>query len=84
MVSKMTNMAKRGERRYNIADAKAEFSRLVREVLAGEDVVIAKDGKPLVRVVPIHRGSRTPGSAKGLITIAADFDAPLADFDQYQ
>ena len=75
---------KKGEIRYNIADAKAGLSGLVREVLAGEDVVIAKDGKPLVRVVPMRRGIRTPGSARGLITIAPDFDAPLDDFAPYQ
>lgn len=75
---------KRGEIRYNIADAKAGLSSIVREVLAGEDVVIAKDGKPLVRVVPMRRGTRTPGSAKGLIIIAPDFDTPLDDFDGYR
>ena len=75
---------KKGEVRYNIADAKAGLSSLVREVLAGGDVVIAKDGKPLVRVVPVRRGPRTPGSARGLITIAPDFDAPLDDFASYQ
>jgi prevent-host-death family protein len=75
---------KRGEITYNIADAKARLSSIVREVLAGEDVIVAKDGKPLVRVVPMRRGTRSPGSAKGLITIALDFDAPLTDFDAYQ
>lgn len=75
---------KKGEVLYNIADAKAGLSGLVREVLAGGDVVIAKDGKPLVRVIPVHRGVRTPGSARGLVTIAPDFDAPLDDFTPYQ
>jgi prevent-host-death family protein len=76
--------SKRGEIRYNIADAKSGLSGLVREVLAGGDVVIAKDGKPLVRVVPVQRGRRTPGSARGLITIASDFDSPLDDFAPYR
>jgi prevent-host-death family protein len=81
----MTNMARRKQEiRYNIADAKAHLSSLVREALAGEDVVVAKDGKPLVRVVPVRRGARTPGSARGQLTVAADFDTPLTDFDAYQ
>ena len=87
---KMTNMSRKprtGARRsvqYNIADAKARLSSIVREVQAGCDVVIAKDSKPLVRVVPLGGGRRTPGSAKGQVTMAADFDAPLEDFDGYR
>lgn len=72
--------ARKKATRYNIADAKAHLSHIVREVLAGADVVIAKDSKPLVRVVPIERGPRTPGSARGQVTMSDDFDAPLDDF----
>lgn len=83
---KMTNMAGRRRRssQYNIADAKAQLSSIVREAMAGYDVVIAKDNKPLVKVVPVGRGPRTPGSAKGQVTMAADFDAPLEDCDAYR
>jgi antitoxin (DNA-binding transcriptional repressor) of toxin-antitoxin stability system len=73
----------RGKRRtaqYNIAAAKANLPSLVRETLAGADVIIARDNKPLVRLVPLTGGRRAPGSAKGQITMAADFDAPLDDF----
>ena len=83
----MTNMAIRKKRttQYNVADAKARLSGIVREVLAGGEVIIAKDNKPLVRIVPLRgdQSRRTPGSAKGQIIIAADFDAPLEDFSSY-
>jgi prevent-host-death family protein len=70
---------------YNLAEAKARLSSVVREVLSGTDVVIAKDNKPLVRLVPVSGGRRrVPGSAKGQITIAPDFDAPLDDFADYR
>ncbi|HSI58361.1 MAG TPA: type II toxin-antitoxin system prevent-host-death family antitoxin [Ideonella sp.] len=69
---------------YNIAQAKAQFSELVQRALAGEEVVIARDNRPLLRLSPLAsagRGARQPGSAKGLIkSMAADFDAPLDDF----
>ena len=82
----MTNMARRGAaRQYNIADAKARLSDLVRKALSGDEVVIAKDHKPLVKLVPVagtHR--RTPGSAKGQVTMSPDFDAPLDDFIDYR
>lgn len=82
----MTIMATRKSRsvQYNIADAKARLSSVLREARAGYDVVIAKDGKPLVKVVPVAGPARTPGSARGQITMAPDFDAPLEDFDAYR
>ena len=50
----------------------------------GEDVVIAKDNKPLVRLVPLTPGrARTAGSAKGQVTMAADFDRTPDDFADY-
>ena len=69
---------------YNVAEAKAQFSTLVRKALQGEDVVIARDNKPLVRLVPVAVPARKPGSAKGRVGIAADFDAPLDDFGDYR
>ena len=81
----MTTMARTRERQYNVAEAKARLSSLVREVLSGADVVIAKDHKPLVKLVPVSSaGRRAPGSAKGQVTIAPDFDAPLDDFADYR
>jgi prevent-host-death family protein len=69
---------------YNVAEAKANFSTLVRKALQGEEVVIARDNKPLLRLVPVGVQSRTPGSAKGLAIMAADFDAALEDFADYE
>jgi len=62
--------------------AKTPLSRLVREVLAGEEVLIARGKNSLVRLVAITeaRPQRRFGTAKGLVSIADDFDAPLADF----
>ena len=68
---------------FNVAEAKAHFSTLVRKALQGEDVVIARDNKPLVRLVPVGMPDRKPGTAKGQMTIAPNFDAPLGDFDAY-
>lgn len=60
----------------NVYEAKTQLSRLIDRALAGEDVVIARAGKPLVRLVPVATGAtrRTPGSARGQILIAGDFD----------
>ncbi len=70
-------------RHYNVAEAKAHFSTLVRKALQGEEVVIARDNTPLVKFVPVALRTRTPGSAKGRVRMAADFDAPLDDFAEY-
>jgi len=72
--------------KYNIAEAKARFSELVDKALAGEDVVISRDHKPLLKLVPLRDHSRPlqPGSAKGRIWMADDFDAPLDDFKDYR
>jgi prevent-host-death family protein len=72
---------------YNIAQAKAQLSELVQRALAGEEIVIAKDNKPLLRLAPLEsaRTPRTPGSAKGqVLHWADDFDAPLDDFAPYR
>jgi prevent-host-death family protein len=68
-------------RLVNIHAAKTHLSRLVDEALAGEDIVIAKSGKPLVRLAPIagDRPPRTPGSMRGKFVVPADFDEPLPD-----
>jgi prevent-host-death family protein len=68
---------------YNVAEAKAHFSTLVRRAAQGEEVIIARDNKPLVKLVPVGVQSRTPGSAKGRVTIGTDFDAPLDDLADY-
>lgn len=63
----------------NIHAAKTHLSALVEEAAAGEEIVIARAGRPVARLVPLARPSapRTPGALKGRIRMAADFDAPL-------
>ncbi len=63
----------------NIHEAKTHLSRLVERAAAGEQVVIAKSGKPIVRLVPYagDESPRRPGSMRGRIRMADDFDEPL-------
>ncbi len=63
----------------NLYEAKTRLSQLVEEAAAGEEIVIAKAGKPRARLiaVPTSPPKRRPGGAKGRIRIAKDFDAPL-------
>lgn len=71
---------------FNIAEAKAHFSELVQKAALGEEVIIARDNKPLIKLVPVGApaGARQPGSAKGkILHVAADFDATLEDFAAY-
>jgi prevent-host-death family protein len=79
----MKNYPPHKPKHFNVAEAKAQFSTLIRKALQGEDVVIARDNKPLLRLVPFDVPGRKPGSAKGQIVIADDFDAPLDDFREY-
>jgi prevent-host-death family protein len=66
----------------NVHEAKTHLSGLLARVARGEEIVIAKAGKPLARLVPVAR----PGTVadafdlyKGRASIAPDFDAPLPD-----
>ncbi len=63
----------------NIHDAKTRFSKLINQALQGEEIVIARDGKPLIRLVPFSEEPqiRKGGQFKGIIQISDDFDAPL-------
>jgi prevent-host-death family protein len=65
----------------SIYEAKTLLSELLTRVGAGEEVLIADAGKPVARLVPpVEKPSqRVPGTAKGKIIIAPDFDAPLPD-----
>jgi len=59
----------------NIHNAKTHLSQLIAKALAGEEVVIAKAGKQLVRLLPIETSTpRASGQWKGKVSIAADFD----------
>ena len=63
----------------NIHQAKTQFSRLVERVAGGEEIIIAKSGKPIARLVPYvpKRAVRRPGAMRGKIRIKKNFDAPL-------
>jgi prevent-host-death family protein len=62
----------------NVHAAKTDFSWLLERVEAGEEIVIARAGKPIARLVPLRtRPKRKPGALRGRIHIASDFDAPL-------
>ena len=71
-------MAKR--KVVNVHEAKTHLSRLLERVTAGDEVVIAKAGKPVARLVPVAvPGKRSIGIDAGRVFIAEDFDAPLPD-----
>lgn len=71
---------------FNIAEAKSHFSEIVKLAMLGEEVVIAKDNKPLLKLVPVYdrKNERKPGSAKGqILYMALDFDEIPDDFRDY-
>ncbi len=64
----------------NMHEAKTHLSRLVDRAAEGEEIIIAKAGKPVARLVAVQKQDLTPrpfGTMRGLIQIADDFDAPL-------
>ncbi len=63
----------------NIHDAKTQFSKLIEAVIQGEQVIIARAGKPVARLTSIStkKPSRRAGALKGKISIADDFNALL-------
>lgn len=71
---------------FNIHIAKAHLSELIQRAMLGEEVIIAKDNKPVAKITslqPVKR-KRMLGSAKGLFKLEPDFNKPIADFDEYQ
>lgn len=65
----------------NVHEAKTHLSKLLVRVARGEEIIIARAGKPVARLVPIaaRKGRRVLGRDKGKITIAKDFDAALPE-----
>lgn len=63
----------------NIYDAKTHLSQLVNKAASGEDVVVSRNGKPLVRITRLEAPKRRIkfGLLKGKLTVPVDFDAPL-------
>lgn len=67
-------------RLVNIYDAKTQLSALVEAAAAGEEIVIARAGKPRAKLVPLRPAvQRRPGRGRGTVWMANDFDAPLPD-----
>jgi prevent-host-death family protein len=64
---------------FNVHDAKTHLSRLLERVAQGEEIIIAKSGRPVAKLVRVAAEPRTPGRLKGRIRISADFDEPLPD-----
>jgi prevent-host-death family protein len=72
--------------KFNIAEAKTRFSELVRKAMLGEEVIIARDNKSVLKLVPLDepKQPRKPGSGKGqILYIAPDFDATPRGFEDY-
>jgi len=69
----------------NIHEAKTHLSKLIQEAIAGEDVIIAKGNKPVVKLValPQQELQRQLGTARGKMVMSAGFDEPLDDFSPY-
>ena len=74
-------MKKRTPKSYNVHEAKTHLSRLLASVAAGEEVLIAKAGVPVARLVPVvlPAEQRPLGTERGRVFIADDFDAPLSE-----
>ncbi|EKD36657.1 MAG: prevent-host-death family protein [uncultured bacterium] len=70
----------------DVNQAKQRFPELIEQTIGGGEVVITKEGKPVVKLVAMNKPSRKQrrfGSARGLIKMTDDFDAPLEDFKEY-
>ena len=68
----------------NISEAKAQLSALIEKAMAGEEVIIGKAGRPVAKLIRYDRSEkpRRPGSLKGKIKIAEDFDELPADISE--
>ncbi len=64
---------------YNVYEAKSALSSLIERTAAGEEIILAKAGRPMARLGPLPKSpvQRTPGGWEGQVYISEDFDAPL-------
>ena len=66
----------------NLYEAKTQLSALVDQAAAGKEIIIAKNGKPLAKLVAVRQQPRRkPGRLKGSIWMSDDFDAPIPDVE---
>ena len=72
------------EKAINVHEAKTHLSRLLERVEAGEEITLARAGRPVARLVPYNARQvpRKPGIWKGQVVIGPDFDDPLPEFDE--
>jgi prevent-host-death family protein len=72
------------EKPVNIHEAKTHLSRLVERVESGEEITLARAGRPVARLVPYRtrQEPRRPGLWKGRVRIASSFDDPLPEFEK--
>jgi prevent-host-death family protein len=68
---------------YNVHEAKTHLSKLLTRVMSGEQIIIAKAGKPVAILSPFAETPirRVPGNDAGKVVIKPDFDDPLPEFD---
>jgi prevent-host-death family protein len=64
---------------FNVHEAKTHLSRLLDRVAQGEEIIIAKSGRPVAKLVRVAAEPRQPGRLKGRIRIDPGFDEPLPD-----
>ena len=68
---------------FNVHEAKTHLSKLLTRVMSGEQIIIAKAGKPIAVLSPFVETptSRVPGHDAGKVVIKSNFDDPLPEFD---
>ncbi len=71
-------------RQVNIHEAKTHLSRLLEEAEAGEEIIIARHGRPVARLMPVRttRAPRQPGGWEGRVRMAEDFDRTPEDITE--
>lgn len=64
------------EKQVNVYEAKSQLSKLLEQVENGDEIIIARNGRPVARLVPLQRRTspRVPGAWKGKVWMADDFD----------
>jgi prevent-host-death family protein len=62
-----------------VHEAKTQLSKLLQRVASGEEIVIARGGKPVAKLVPLAPAQPHFGRDRGVFDVPADFDAPLPD-----
>jgi prevent-host-death family protein len=78
LTNRVRPVAHKQKQPINIADAKARLSELVERAAGGEEIILARNGEPQARLVPLEpRKKRMPGRGAGEWKLAPDFDAPL-------